>query len=51
MPNEMIQIILKPMSKRSIAELTYTIKFYQTCSQQEAKYAWNLENKLQNADR
>jgi hypothetical protein len=43
MTNQMLKIILKPMSKRTIAELAYTIKFYQNCSQQEAKYAITLE--------
>lgn len=51
MPNQMLKIILKPMSKRTLAELTYTIKFYQTCSQQEAKYAMGLELKFKNAER
>lgn len=47
----MLKIILKPMSERSLFELTYTIKFYQKCSAQEAKYAVGLELKLQNADK
>lgn len=51
MPNQLLKIILKPMSKRTIADLAYTIKFYQSCSQQEAKYAMGLELKLKNEDK
>lgn len=51
MPNQMLKIILKKMSKRTKEDLAYTIKFYQICSPQQAKYAMNLELKLQNADK
>lgn len=46
MPNEILKILLKSMKKRSIAELALIIKFYQTATQQEMKYAWHLDNKL-----
>ena len=46
MKNEILKIILKPVGERSILELLSVINFYQTCTAQEFKFAWQLEYKL-----
>jgi hypothetical protein len=48
MKNEILKIILKPLSERSIADLTELINFWQNCTRQEFKYAMGLEYHLHN---
>jgi len=48
MPQKILKIILKNREKRNIGELLNMVKFYRNCTDQQFRYAMNLEYHLTN---